>query len=131
MRYIPPFSLICDAANISARERGHQVTLSYDDLLKVLRMLIAGIKVDEAWYLAQNQDVAAAIQAGTIASAQQHFVDNGIFEGRLPFPIAVDERWYLLQHPDVAANIRRGIVASGQRHFEDDGYQEGRLPFAL
>jgi hypothetical protein len=61
----------------------------------------------------------------------KHFVHDGYFEGRLPFPIKVDERWYLAQHPDVADSIRQGLVESAQDHFERDGYREGRLPFGM
>lgn len=66
-----------------------------------------------------------------IASAQQHFVGNGYFEGRLPFHITVDERWYLTQYPDIAKAVRRGRFPAGQQHFETIGYAEGRLPFEL
>jgi len=132
MRYIPPFSTVCGVAGRSTEAGGRQtVSLSYDDLLKVVKMLIAGIEVDEAWYLRQYEDVAAAISAGTFSSAQRHFCDNGYFEGRMPFPVKVNERWYLLQNPDVAENIRRGSVESAQDHFERNGYREGRLPFDL
>ncbi len=63
--------------------------------------------------------------------ARDHFVHNGYFEGRLPFPIAVDERWYLTENPEVAEYIRAGRLTSGQQHFAQDGYREGRLPFLL
>ena len=58
-------------------------------------------------------------------------MDDGYFEGRLPFPIVVDERWYLEQNPDVATSIHDGVVASAQEHFDQDGYREGRLPFGM
>ena len=87
--------------------------------------------MDEDWYLAQNPDIAKAVEAATTESAKRHFIEHGYFEGRLPFRIAVDERWYLLQNPDVAENVRRGVVESAQQHFELNGYREGRLPFPL
>ena len=43
-------------------------------------------------------------------SAQQHFVDDGYFEGRLPFPMRVDEKWYLQQNPDVADSVSHGAA---------------------
>jgi hypothetical protein len=131
MNYIPPFTVVRNFLMASKSARGKAATGSDEDFLGVLRLVLAGTDVDEDWYLAQNCDIAQAIEAGTTASAKQHFVAHGYFEGRLPFRIAVDERWYLLQNPDVTENVRKGIVESAQRHFELDGYQEGRLPFAL
>jgi hypothetical protein len=66
-----------------------------------------------------------------VQSARQHFLSDGYFEGRRPFPIIVDEKWYLATNPDVADSIRAGIVASAQEHFDKDGYREGRLPFGM
>ncbi len=60
-----------------------------------------------------------------------HFVNDGYFEGRLPFPIHVDERYYLSQNTGVADYVRKGMLESGQQHFDENGYAEGRLPFAL
>jgi hypothetical protein len=108
-----------------------RVSLSYDDFIKILRMMIAGVEVDERWYLDQHEDIAQAMGGGSVSSAKQHFVDDGYFEGRLPFPMPVDERWYLQQYPDVAESVRKGVVASGEQHFAEDGYREGRLPFPL
>jgi hypothetical protein len=93
--------------------------------------LICGIDVDEAWYVRTYEDIGDAIRRGIIKSARQHFVDDGYFEGRLPFPMQVDEKWYLTENPDVAGSLRDGIVQSAQEHFEKDGYREGRLPFGM
>jgi hypothetical protein len=131
MNYIAPFETVRSLLTISDSPRGKIVTEPCEHVLGALRLLLAGIDVDEDWYLAQNPDIAEAIVAGTTESAKRHFVEHGYFEGRLPFRIAVDERWYLLQNPDVAENVRKGVVASGQRHFELNGYREGRFPFPL
>jgi hypothetical protein len=131
VNYLPPFAIIRNVLMVSKSARGKAASELDKEFRAALRLLLAGISVDEDWYLAQNPDIAQAIEAGTTASAKQHFVDHGYFEGRLPFRILVDETWYLLQNPDVAENVRNGIVESGQRHFELDGYHEGRLPFAL
>ena len=107
-----------------------RVNVSYDEFIKVIRQLIAGIEVDEDWYLKQYEDIAKAIREGSVKSARQHFIDDGYFEGRLPFQIKVDERWYLANYPDIADSIRRGDVPNGQTHYEQNGYKEGRRPFA-
>ena len=131
MKYLPPFDLIRRLVGTSTVKGELRVSTSYDDFIKTLRMLISGIEVDETWYLKQYEDIALAVAEGSINSAKQHFVDDGYFEGRLPFPMPVNERWYLEQYPDVADSIRRSAVESGQQHFSDDGYREGRLPRAL
>ena len=93
--------------------------------------MIQGVQVDEAWYARTYEDIGEAVREGVVVSAQQHFVHDGYFEGRMPFPVRVDEEWYLAQHPDVAESIRSGTVTSAQEHFERDGYREGRLPFGM
>ena len=105
--------------------------MPYDSFLNIIRMILATVDVDEEWYLQQYEDIARAVRSGTVPSGRRHFIDDGYFEGRLPFPIRVDERWYLEQNPDVANDVRGGRVASGQVHFDTNGYREGRLPFAM
>jgi hypothetical protein len=106
-----------------------RVDMTYEDVQKVIQALLAVIEVDESFYLLRNQDVADGIRRGTIRSAQEHFVDHGYFEGRLPYQIEVDEQWYLETHKDVAETVRRGDYASGQEHFDGPGYPEGREPY--
>jgi hypothetical protein len=105
--------------------------MSYENFVGILRTMILGIEVNEAWYARTYEDIGNAIRDGVVRSAKQHFVHDGYFEGRLPFPILVDERWYLQENPDVAESIRTGIVESAQDHFNKDGYREGRLPFGM
>ncbi len=131
MKYLPPFELIRRSIEISTVRGELRVNLSYEDFVKILRTMIAGIEVDEAWYLRTYEDIASAIRSGSVRSARQHFIDDGYFEGRRPFAMDVDERWYLMQNPDVSDSIRRGDVVSAQEHFDQDGYREGRLPFGM
>jgi hypothetical protein len=131
VKYLPPFELIRRSIEISTVRGELRVNLSYEDFVKILRTMIAGIEVDEAWYLRTYEDIASAIKSGSVRSARQHFIDDGYFEGRRPFAMDVDERWYLMQNPDVSDSIRRGDVVSAQEHFDQDGYREGRLPFGM
>ena len=131
MKYLPPFDLIRRSVEITSVKGELRVNVSYDGFIEILRSIISGIELDEDWYLSEYADIAEAVKAGRLASAKQHFVDDGYFEGRLPFPIEVDERWYLEQNPDVAENVRKGLLSSGQQHFAEDGYREGRLPRKL
>ena len=131
MKYLPPFELIRRSIEISTVRGELRVSVSYEDFVGILRKMIGGLQVDEAWYARTYEDIGNAVKEGVIRSAKQHFVDDGYFEGRLPFPILVDERWYLRENPDVAESIRKGVVDSAQDHFNKDGYREGRLPFGL
>ena len=128
MDYLPPFTAITAFLTFTEVDGEVTVTTTYDNLFDLIRTLLEGIQVDEAWYLSQYPDVADAIRAGAILSATEHFLSNGYFEGRLPFPIEVDEAWYLEQNPDIAASVARGDLASAQQHFHDNCYHEGRLP---
>ncbi len=131
MKYLPPFELIRRSIEISTVRGELRVNISYETFVGILRTMIRGIEVNEAWYVRTYEDIGHAIKEGVIRSAKQHFVDDGYFEGRLPFPILVDERWYLKENPDVAESIRNGVVESAQEHFSKDGYREGRLPFGM
>ena len=129
MRYVPPFETVRRSVEISTVRGQLRVSMSYDDFVELVKSLVAAIDVDEAWYLQHNEDVAGAIARGAVASAREHFANDGYLEGRLPFPIDVDETWYLEQNPDVAEELRNGNITSAQMHFEESGYREGRRPF--
>lgn len=131
MNYFPPFEVIRRSVDISTVRGELRVNMSYEDFVKILKLMIGGLQVDEEWYARAYEDIGQAVRAGVIPSGRRHFINDGYFEGRLPFPIQVDEAWYLRQYPDVAEGIRKGTLISGQRHFELDGYKEGRLPFEM
>ncbi|MDE2580650.1 MAG: hypothetical protein KGL52_03375 [Rhodospirillales bacterium] len=130
-KFIPHFETARRSAEISMVRGQLRVSLSYEDFVNLVKSLVAAVAVDTAWYLDRNDDVAEAIARGAIASAQEHFANDGYLEGRMPFQIPVDEQWYLEQNPDVAEGIRTGSVASAQAHFEASGYREGRRPFRM
>ncbi|RNE88383.1 hypothetical protein, partial [Marichromatium sp. AB31] len=68
-----------------------------------------------------NPDVAAAVAAGTFASAVEHYWSYGADENRAPGPW-FDTAAYLADNPDVAA---AGLDATS--HFVLWGAAEGRL----
>jgi hypothetical protein len=131
VKYLPPFELIKGFMHFATARGEVRVDASYEDYQKMIRTLLAGIDVDEEWYLRTYADVAEGIGKGVIISARQHFVDHGYFEGRRPFPMAVDEHWYLSTNADVAEEVRNGTFESGQAHFDAAGYREGRRPQSL
>jgi hypothetical protein len=131
LKYLPPFEILKTYLTISSVKGKLRVNCSYENLVEMLRRVIIGVEVDERWYLERYPDIAEAISQGLVQSARLHFVNDGYFEGRLPFPIHVDEPYYLEQHPGVADYVRTGILESAQQHFDENGYAEGHLPFGL
>jgi hypothetical protein len=131
VKYLPPFEVLKSYVTISTVDGELMVSCTYENLVQLIRRLIVGVEVDEKWYLERYQDIAQAIQEGIVSSARSHFVNDGYFEGRVPFSIAVDEKYYLSHNPGVADYVRQGMLQSGQQHFDENGYKEGRLPFGL
>ncbi len=131
MKYLPPFEALKSYLSITTVDGEIVVSCTYENLVAMIRRLIAGVEVDEEWYLERYPDIAEAIQQGIVASGRAHFVSDGYFEGRVPFAIEVDERFYLRENPGVADYVRKGMLKSGQQHFDENGYKEGRLPFGL
>lgn len=127
-RYVVPFAALRRAVPLVSVQGQLKVDLRYEDFLDVVRRLLQGVAVDEAFYRATYPDVAEAIAAGLYRNARAHFVANGYLEGRQPFAMAVDEAWYLATYPDVVEGIEDGAFKSAQDHFTRHGYEEGRRP---
>jgi Ca2+-binding RTX toxin-like protein len=82
---------------------------------------------DEAYYLANNADVAQAIQNGVFTSAYQHFELFGAAEQRNPNAYFNAEE-YLAANKDVAVAIANGSFESAFQHYEMFGAAENRTP---
>jgi hypothetical protein len=128
MKYMVPYSQVKGAIRLVSMKGQLKIDMTYDELMLLLRKFLLAVPVDEAWYRATYPDVDEAIRTGAYRNAQQHFINNGYFEGRRPFRPEVDEDWYLTAHPDVRASIDRGELPSAQEHFIRSGYDEGRMP---
>ena len=98
MKYLPPFEVLKSLLTISNIKGELMVSCPYENIVQMLRQVIIGVEVDEQWYLERYPDIAEAIANGQVQSARLHFVNDGYFEGRMPFPIHVDERYYLSQN---------------------------------
>jgi hypothetical protein len=131
LRYLPPFETLRSEVKITTVKGELMVSCSYELFVQLIRRMIADVPVAEEWYLESYPDIADAVHQGVVATAKAHFVHDGYFEGRLPFPIIIDEKYYLTNNPDVTDQVRKGDVVSGQQHFNENGYREGRLPFGL
>lgn len=131
INYFPPFSVVKKSLQFKSVNGEVQVSLTYDELVRLVKLMAHSVPVDEAWYLSRNPDVVAAINGGQIQSARQHWIEFGYFEGRLPSLPVIDPGWYVNQYPDVARGVAAGAIQSPQSHYLDFGYQEGRLPVAI
>ncbi len=80
---------------------------------------------DADFYLANNPDVAAAVDAGAFGSAFEHFFLFGAEEGRDP-SAAFDTAFYLATNPDVFGAVDAGGFDSAFQHFILFGQFEGR-----
>jgi len=85
---------------------------------------------NESYYVDQNPDVRAALSAGTLASALEHYQTWGEAEGRMPNP-GFDPDFYTTRYTDVATGIANGSIVGALYHFENDGLAEGRQPSVL
>jgi hypothetical protein len=130
--YVVPYSVLLRQLGIAGDSDGDaRIELTREQLMTLIRKLLAAVPVDEAWYRTIYQDIDQAIQSGKVKSAKHHFVADGYFEGRLPSKVVVDESFYVSHYPDVAEGIDDGEINSAQEHFEAHGFSEGRLPFEV
>lgn len=80
---LPPFPLLCNELSAAVGAYDDSSPLG-EELRRILRPMVASAPFDEPWYMRRNPDVAQTVAGGRIASAHQHFVDAGYFEGRRP-----------------------------------------------
>jgi FkbM family methyltransferase len=84
-------------------------------LRRELALIRASGLFDEAWYMANNRDVAEAK-----ADPARHYLQFGGFEGRDPGP-RFSSMWYVESNPDVKAAGANPLV-----HYLEFGRSEGR-----
>lgn len=80
--------------------------------------------LDDQFYLEQNADVAAAVKAGTVASAAEHWQAYGQFEGRAPNAL-FDANYYLTTNADLSTAFGSDGRAA-LSHWLTYGIAEGR-----
>ena len=62
MKYVPPFDLIRRSVEISTVKGELRVNVSYEDFITLLKTMLAGIEVDEEWYLKTYEDIGQGRQ---------------------------------------------------------------------
>jgi hypothetical protein len=128
--FVPHIDLLLQAMRISRERLCSRSKVAIDTrLLRTLLHSLAGqLPFDPGFYLAQNDDVAAAYETGEITDLRRHFIESGFFEGRFGAPPQVDEPFYAESYKDIGAAIRRGDILSATEHYVRAGAAEGRVP---
>jgi len=88
VRYLPPYEFLKAKATTQSANGQTMIQMTQDDFIEMMRAIVVNVDIDEGWYLRRYPDVAEAVRAGTFKSAKDHFVNNGFFEGRMPFDSA-------------------------------------------
>ena len=69
---------------------------------------------EEAFYLANNQDLVPFIQNGTFKNGYNHFIQFGAKQGR--FGTSFLESEYLRGYPDIVPLVNSGALKTGREH---------------
>ncbi|MCI0350838.1 MAG: hypothetical protein L0Z53_15540 [Acidobacteriales bacterium] len=127
---VPHYDAILHALGTSRKDIQNEMDIQIPvTFLKfLLKNVIKNEILNEAGYLAENPDVAAAVKAKRISSGREHYLTTGFFEGRRGALPDVDETWYQKANPDVALAIRKGELRSAKEHFNMIGAEEFRAP---
>jgi hypothetical protein len=126
---LPHFERILNVCNIQGWKEGHRtLTCDRDGLMEILTEMLKAAPFDEQWYLNQYPDVAQAVESGEIASAREHYIRFGYFEGRLPGLNGFDFQAYCALYPDLEdILVEPESDGKAKAHFIEYGYREGRL----
>lgn len=86
LKLLPYCSVLSRLTSVSS-DGGIVFQIAEKDFKAIIRSFLHLVPFDEIEYLRYSSDLAAAMAQGKYrASALTHFVDNGYFEGRRPFP---------------------------------------------
>jgi len=125
--YSPPATRIFAVLGISQAELDSGVVqVSVAGLRCLIGEIVKQLEVDEQWYLKRYPDVQAAVLAGDVLNASQHFQEAGFIEGRLPRQLSFDPGFYYEKYSDLQNAFQKEDVEGLRRHFETKGYSEGR-----
>jgi hypothetical protein len=128
---IPPYNAFSKLIAKVDDANGQEFVQIPKDLFRlILREAARTLPFDEAYYLSENSDLAAAKDADPKFEPHEHFIRSGYIEGRKPAVFEIDKRWYLRTYPDVAAAVEQGLPASASEHFNRTGWPELRAPNA-
>ena len=128
--YLPHIEQLLQSLRVSRERLASRSKVAIDTrvLRALLSTLVAQMPFDPAFYLAENEDIRAAYEAGQITDLHQHYINTGYLEGRFGAAPPVDEAFYAATYKDIIPAIRRGDILSGSDHYVRSGAAEGRIP---
>jgi hypothetical protein len=117
-RLAPLWRLMPHAALQRLTEAAPRQPRSLDAMLSVF---------DEAFYLADNPDVAAAVHVGQFRNGEHHYRLNGYREQRPPLAFAT--YWYAEQYMSAAIEVGQGDYDDMLHHYALVGRHRGYRPW--
>lgn len=125
---LPHIDWVKDTLAISSIEDGSDlVEVSRSGLVELLQRLISVSAFDEHYYLEDNPDVAAAVEAGRFRSGFHHYLCFGYLEGRFPGFMEFDSEAYIEANPDLTSfRSSYEMEKLAREHFIQFGFKEGR-----
>ena len=128
--YVPHFEAILKNIGISRQDFDEASSIKIPSALLrfLLQVVVAGGDFNKDGYLKANKDISDAVQNGSLANPQLHYIQFGFFEGRTGATPAVNEGWYKKAYEDVGDAVRAGTLTSASEHFIIQGAAEGRSP---
>lgn len=126
--YFPPCIFLLDHLGIPAADLAGSgnVQVSKKFLRTLIGELVKSLRFDQQWYAKTYPDVESARLAGDVESLDEHFIESGYFEGRLPAELPFDPQWYRMHYRDIEENSPESDPESMRNHFLAKGYFEGR-----
>jgi hypothetical protein len=90
VRYLPPFELIRRLIEITTVRGELRVNVSYENFVAILRQMILrqmiqGIAVDEAWYVCAYEDIGNAVEGGLLVPPNSISFMTAISKGTCRF----------------------------------------------
>jgi len=123
------FSLENPSQDLAIGENSQAPVVISDTNLVIPKRTTIENLFDEAFYLNNNSDVAAAVEEGDFDTGLEHFLEFGLAEERDPSAILTffTEESYLENNSDVDAAVEAGDFINGLEHFLIYGVNEDRL----
>jgi hypothetical protein len=126
--FVPPCRLLLDRLGLTETDlKKETVTVSAKYLRVLIQQFARAAPFDPEWYATRYPDVEGAVLAGDVPSLQEHFINAGYFEGRLPHELSFDPIWYHSHYKDIAAVFSSDDIVGMRNHYLTGGYYEGRV----
>ena len=76
--FLPSYKTISGRIAVLKVNGKARISISHDEFVGLIKLLLRGTAFDETWYLATYPDVAEAVQSGTFRSEDSTLLKSGI-----------------------------------------------------